>query len=54
MNGTAWRMRLASLLLLAGLLLAWEWASRGLGLSALVLPAPSTIARALWNGLASG
>ena len=54
MNGTGWPMRLASLLLLAGLLLAWEWASRALGLSALVLPAPSTIARALWNGLASG
>jgi len=54
MNANAWPMRLASLLLLAGMLLAWEWASRGLGLSALVLPAPSAIGRSLWNGLASG
>ena len=54
MNGNAWRMRLGSLMLLALLLLAWEWASRGLGLSALVLPPPSVILRSLWNGLASG
>ena len=52
MNGTA--LRLGSLLLLAALLSAWEAASRLLGLSALVLPAPSLVAKALWNGLASG
>jgi NitT/TauT family transport system permease protein len=46
--------RLGSLALLALLLLAWEWASRGFALSALVLPAPSVIARSLWTGLASG
>ncbi|MEO8656147.1 MAG: ABC transporter permease [Ramlibacter sp.] len=48
------RARLGSWLLLAGLLLAWEWACRGLGISALVLPPPSTIASTLWRGLASG
>ncbi|MHB1121949.1 MAG: ABC transporter permease [Ramlibacter sp.] len=52
MNGTA--LRLGSLLLLAALLAAWEGASRFLGLSALVLPAPSLVAASLWNGLASG
>jgi NitT/TauT family transport system permease protein len=46
--------RLASLLLLAGLLLAWELACRMLGLSKLVLPPPSAIAQSLWQGLASG
>jgi NitT/TauT family transport system permease protein len=54
MNTSGLRMRLGSLLLLVALLLAWESASRGLGLSALVLPAPTAIARSLWNGLASG
>jgi NitT/TauT family transport system permease protein len=49
-----WRMRVGSLLLLAGLLAAWEIACRSLGLSALVLPPPSSIARSLWQGLASG
>jgi NitT/TauT family transport system permease protein len=53
MNATL-RLRIGSWLLLALLLLAWEWASRGFGLSALVLPAPSLIAQALWQGLASG
>lgn len=48
------RTRLGSLVLLAVLLLGWEWAARGFGLSALVLPAPSVIFRSLWNGLASG
>lgn len=48
------RIRLGSLLLLAALLAAWEAACRGLGLSALVLPPPSSIARSLWHGLASG
>lgn len=52
MNGN--RLRLGSLLLAAALLLAWEGASRFLGLSALVLPAPSLVAGSLWRGLASG
>jgi NitT/TauT family transport system permease protein len=54
MNATTLPMRLGSLVLLAVLLAAWEWASRALGLSALVLPAPSRILDSLWNGLASG
>ncbi len=54
MNATGWRLRLGSLVVLAVLLAAWEAASRWLGLSALVLPAPSLVGRALWNGLASG
>lgn len=41
-------------LLLVALLLAWEGAARGLGLSALVLPPPSKVAAALWRGLRSG
>jgi NitT/TauT family transport system permease protein len=52
MNSIA--LRFASLALPALLLLAWETACRGLGLSALVLPAPSAIAASLWRGLASG
>ncbi|WP_407716019.1 ABC transporter permease [Comamonas testosteroni] len=32
----------------------WELAARQLGLSALVLPAPSAVALSLWSGLASG
>ena len=48
------RTRLGSLLLLAALLAAWEWAVRALGMSALVLPAPSVVGQSLWNGLASG
>ena len=50
----SWHLRLASLLLFAGLLLAWELACRALALPALVLPPPSAIGRALWQGLASG
>ena len=45
---------LAALLLLALLLAAWEAATRLLAISALVLPPPSRIAQALWQGLASG
>ncbi len=45
---------LASLALLALALALWEWASRRLGLPALVLPPPSSVAAALWKGLASG
>jgi NitT/TauT family transport system permease protein len=54
MKPTGLRTRIGSLALLAVLLLAWEWAARGFGLSALVLPAPSVIGASLWNGLASG
>jgi NitT/TauT family transport system permease protein len=54
MKPTGLRTRLGSLMLLVVLLLGWEWASRGFGLSALVLPAPSVILTSLWNGLASG
>ena len=54
MRHTALRTRLRSFVLLIVLLLAWEWACRGLGVSALVLPAPSAIAATLWRGLASG
>ena len=54
MNGTSLRTRLGSLVLLALVLLAWEWACRALRLSPLVLPAPSVIYKTLWNGLASG
>jgi NitT/TauT family transport system permease protein len=46
--------RAGSLLLAAGLLLAWEAACRTLHLSALVLPPPSAVAQSLWQGLASG
>ncbi len=45
---------MASALLLVALLAAWEWAARHLGLSALVLPAPSRIAQSLVQGLSSG
>ena len=50
---TAWRWSVSGLLM-AALLAAWEWAARELGLSALVLPAPSRIAQSLSQGLASG
>ncbi len=53
-TGPAWRAAVASGLLAVALLAAWEWSARHLGLSALVLPAPSRIAAALWQGLASG
>jgi len=50
---TAWRWVVSGLLMLAGIA-TWEWAARALGLSALVLPAPSRIAQSLVQGLASG
>lgn len=50
----AQRLWIASAALLVLLLAAWEWAARSLGLSALVLPAPSRVASALEQGLASG
>ncbi len=46
--------RIAAALVMLALLGAWEWAARHLGLSALVLPAPSRIAQSLVQGLSSG
>lgn len=46
--------RLASVLVLVVLLLAWEAGARAFQLSALVLPPPSRVAQSLWAGLASG
>jgi len=46
--------RLLSGALLLVLLAAWELAVRRSGLSALVLPAPSSVGAALWNGVATG
>lgn len=43
-----------SLLLLILLLAIWEWSSTAFGWSDLVLPAPTTVAAALWRGLYSG
>ncbi|WP_332826472.1 ABC transporter permease [Ramlibacter sp.] len=54
MKHSDFSVRLASLLLLVALLLAWEVACRTLRVPALVLPPPSAIALALWKGLASG
>jgi NitT/TauT family transport system permease protein len=54
MKLTPLRLRLVSLGLLVLLLEAWELGARASGLSALVLPAPSAVLRALWRGLASG
>lgn len=54
MTNARWPLWAASIMLLATLLLAWEWASRTLGLPALVLPAPSQVLQALTQGLASG
>ena len=48
------RERAVALLLLALLLGGWEVAAQRLGLSTLVLPPPSRVAQALWQGLASG
>lgn len=46
--------RLFSAVLFAALLAAWELLARHAGLSALVMPAPSSVASSLWSGLASG
>ncbi|WP_218239925.1 ABC transporter permease [Comamonas fluminis] len=54
MSITPIKARLVSATLLLILLGLWEWAVRQWGLSALVLPAPSAVAVALWKGLASG
>jgi NitT/TauT family transport system permease protein len=50
----AQRLWIASAALLVLLLAVWEWAARSLGLSALVLPAPSRVAAAFGQGLVSG
>jgi len=54
MTLTPIRMRLASFALLLVLLTLWELTVRATGISALVLPAPSAVARALWMGLLTG
>jgi NitT/TauT family transport system permease protein len=54
MTLTRLQLRLASFALLLVLLAAWELAAHAAGLSALVLPPPSAVARSLWRGLASG
>lgn len=47
-------VRLASLLLFAALLVAWEAYCRLSGISPLILPAPSAVAATLWDEIASG
>ncbi len=54
MTLTRTQSRVGSFALLLLLLAAWELAARGAGLSTLVLPAPSAVARSLWMGLSSG
>ena len=54
MSGLLNRTHLLSASLLIAVLAMWELAARQLGLSALVLPAPSAVALSLWSGLASG
>ena len=54
MTLTTAQSRLGAIALLLVLLAAWELASRAAGMSALVLPAPSAVARSLWTGLSSG
>ena len=54
MNPTPLQARIMSAALFLVLLGLWELAVRQWGLSALVLPAPSAVAAALWTGLASG
>ncbi len=49
-----WLHRALGAALLVALLAGWEWTARHAGLSALVLPAPSAVAAALWTGLRSG
>ena len=54
MKLTSARTRFCSWTLLLALLAGWELASRGAGVSALVLPAPSAVTKALWTGLSTG
>jgi NitT/TauT family transport system permease protein len=49
-----WRSRLPALALLLALLAIWETVARQSGISALVMPAPSSVAASLWTGLRSG
>jgi NitT/TauT family transport system permease protein len=46
--------RLWAAVLLVVLLLAWEWSAQAFHFSALVLPAPSGVAAALWRALVTG
>ena len=46
--------RLGAVALLLAWFGVWEWASRGAGVSALVLPAPSAVLKSLWMGLSTG
>ncbi len=50
---TRYPRAMAAVLLLI-LLLAWEWSVQAFHFSALVLPAPSVVAAALWRALATG
>jgi len=54
MSGLLKRTHWLSASLLIAVIAMWEMAARQLGLSALVLPAPSAVALSLWSGLASG
>ena len=54
MTISPFKARLVAVALLIVLLGAWELFARQSGVSALVLPAPSAVAAALWTGLASG
>lgn len=54
MSGLLNRTHWLSASLLIAVIAMWELAARQLGLSALVLPAPSAVALSLWSGLASG
>ena len=54
MKLTAARTQRCSWALLLVVLAAWELASRGSGVSALVLPAPSAVMKSLWMGLSTG
>lgn len=46
--------RLLSVVFLIATLVMWELAVYLLGIPAFILPAPSTVATALWNGISSG
>lgn len=54
MKPTALQARLLAAALLLVLLASWEFLARRSGASALVMPAPSVVAGALWTGLATG
>ena len=54
MKPSTLQTRFGGLALLGALLAAWELAAQETGVSALVLPPPSAVLRALWTGLASG